>query len=208
MNERGYTRQDPAVSSTTIGTGLPNFHVTLERRAISSVHPAALFSLSNIGPRVHRRPWELAGLKTAELPSEASERGSGLAIQIGHRSRRQKRIYRHQFFSDSIGQDEYRFIDAFVSSLSQTRLAAQVMTKFAETYEKRVSLHSGPFNVPECLPTDEEVSDMLSYTDFIGRALQQLRYIIIAPVRVMACSGLWYSLPRDRLRSSTCTETA
>jgi len=203
MNERGYTRQDPAVSSTTIGTGLPNVHVTLERRAISPVRPAALSSLSSNEPLVHRRPWELAGLEMAKLPSEASERGSGLAIQIGHRSRRQKRIYRHQFFSDSIGQDGYRLIDACVSSLSQTRLAAQVITKFAETYEKRVSLRSGPFNVPECLPTNEEVSDMLSYADFIGHALQQLRYIMIAPVRVMACSGFWYSLPRDRLRFST-----
>lgn len=194
--------------STTIGTGLPNFHVTLEPRAISSVHPAALFSLSNNEPRVHRRPWELAGLKTAGLPSEARKRGFGLAIQIGHRSRRQKRIYRHKFFSDSIGQDEYRFVDAFVSSLSQTRLAAQVITKFAETYEKRVSLQPGPFKVPECLPTDEEVSDMLSCADLIGRALHQLRYILIAPVRVMACSGLWYSLPTGRLWFSTCTETA
>ena len=195
--------------STTIDTGRPNYHVTLERRTISSVHSAALFSLSNNEPRVHRRPWELAGLNSAEeLPSEARERGSGLAIQIGHRSRRQKRIYRHKFFSNSIGHDEYRFIDAFVASLSQTRLAAQVITKFAETYEKRVSLQSGPFNVPECLPTDEEVSDMLSYADFIGRALQQLRYIMIAPVRVMACSGLWYSLPRDRPWFSMCTETA
>ncbi|KAK4070026.1 hypothetical protein Purlil1_13571 [Purpureocillium lilacinum] len=175
MNAPDCTRQDLEMPSTTIGTGLPNFHVTLEPRAISSVHPAALFSLSNNEPRMDRRPSELAGLKTAGLPSEARERGSGLAIQVGHRSRRQKRIYRHKFFSDSIGQDEYRFIDALVSSLSQTRLAAQAITMFAEMYEKRVSLQSGPFNVPECLPTGEEVSDMLSYADFIGRALQQLR---------------------------------
>lgn len=162
--------------STACGTGLPNLHVTLRPGAISPVRPTALFSSSNREPRVHRRPWELGRLQTALLSRKARERGPDPVFQVSHRSRQQKRIYRHHFFSHSIGQDEYHYIDAYISNLAQIRRAAQIIAKFAETYKKRGSLQSVPLNEPERLPTEEEVSCILSYADFLGRALQQQRY--------------------------------
>lgn len=190
LNPRPHTWHDPALPFPASGSSCPKSHVGLEPSAASPVHPAALFPLSNEEPRVHRKPRELARLKTAELPREARNRGSGLALQISHRNRRQKKIYRQRFFSGTIGQDACQYIDAYVSSLTQIRLAADLIIKFAETYERNLSLQTGPLNVPESLPTHEEVSGMLSYAGFLGLALQQQRYN--GSLFVLACASLRY----------------
>lgn len=173
MNSRRRSRLDPLLLSTSPSTGFLSSRVTPEPIAISAIQPPASFFLSDGESREHCRVHELDPSKTEDLPRGSRERGSGPNIQLRHRSRRQKRVYRHRFFSDSIGQNEYHGVDAYVSRLTQIKLATQHLIRFAETY---IPLYPGPLNVQEGVPIAEEVVNMLLYADFIGRALQEQRY--------------------------------
>lgn len=176
MNSRRRSRLDSALLSTAPSTGFLSSRVTPEPSAIIAIQQPASFFLSDGESREHCRLHELDPSKTANLPRGSMERGSGPNFQLRNRSRRQKRVYRHRFFSDSIGQNEYHGVDAYVSRLTQIKLATQHLIRFAETY---IPLHPGPLNVQEGVPIAEEVVNMLLYADFIGRALQEQRPSVI-----------------------------
>lgn len=56
--------------------------------------------------------------------------------------------------------------------------SSRTLCNFAEAYSKIASEQHGGQPIPERLPSDQEVSSMLSNADFIKRSLENLRELV------------------------------
>jgi hypothetical protein len=72
---------------------------------------------------------------------------------------------------------------SYQDSLNRIGSAARTTFNFAEAYGRIAQEQQGPHHIPERLPTEREVADMLSNTELIRRSLEQVRDLVQASIQ-------------------------
>ncbi|KAH8178898.1 GATA zinc finger domain-containing protein [Sarocladium implicatum] len=67
---------------------------------------------------------------------------------------------------------------AYPQALARAAQSARTIFNFSEAYHRIASEQSGSSPMPERLPTDHEIADMLSTTDLVKRSLEQVRDLV------------------------------
>ena len=72
---------------------------------------------------------------------------------------------------------------SLVTNCVQIGSASRTIFNFAEAYGRIAQEQQGPHHIPERLPTEREVADMLANNDLMKRSLEQVRDLVQASIQ-------------------------
>ncbi|KAI9172452.1 hypothetical protein HJFPF1_01954 [Paramyrothecium foliicola] len=72
---------------------------------------------------------------------------------------------------------------SYQDSLSRIGSASRTVFNFAEAYGRIAQEQQGPHHIPERLPTEREVADMLANNELVKRSLEQVRDLVQASIQ-------------------------